>query len=225
MKINNLIMILSITMVMGISACSVGDPFSAENSDSNTLNLALMSETIAAFPLDSLSGEEVSGLILMREEEKLARDVYTHLYASWNMRIFRNISASEATHMNALLILLDRYDLEDPVGEDIVGSFENETLQSLYISLCAQGDSSLAGALEVGATIEDLDIMDLMELSEQVDNEDILFTYESLTKGSRNHMRSFVSQLQRYGENYDAQFIEQVLLDSILATPKEVGNW
>jgi len=65
----------------------------------------------------------------------------------------------------------------------------------------------------------------LMELSAEVDNEDIRFVYESLTKGSRNHIRSFSSLLQNYGQVYEAQFIEQALLDSILSTSKETGNW
>ena len=218
-------LIMSSLLVMGMTACSASDSLGAEAEGYSTSNMALISETIYAFQADSLSAEERSGLVLMREEEKLARDVYMHLYAKWNLRIFNNIAASEATHMSALLILLERYGLDDPVGDDVIGSFENETLRSLYVVLCTQGDSSLAAALEVGATIEDLDIMDLMELSEGVDNEDILFTYESLTKGSRNHIRSFVSQLQRYGQTYDAQYIEQSLLDSILATAKETGNW
>lgn len=212
-------------VALGFTACDASNPLSDNTENTNASTLLLVSETLDAFPEDSLSEEEIHGLILMREEEKLARDVYEHLYQTWNLKIFNNIASSEATHMGAIGLLLERYALEDPVVEDVVGSFENETLQSLYTQLCAQGDSSLTQALLVGATIEDLDIMDLMELSEGVDNEDILFTYEALTKGSRNHMRSFTSQLDRYGVIYEAQFIDQALLDSILATPKEVGNW
>ena len=225
MKHTYITSILAIMMLTGMTACSLDETLSADSEDYGTLNLALVSESIDAFPSESLSDDEITGLLLMREEEKLARDVYLHLYESWEMNIFSNIAASEATHMGALLLLLDRYDLEDPVGEDVVGSFENETLADLYTGLCNQGDESLVAALGVGATIEDLDIKDLMELSEAVDNEDILFTYESLTKGSRNHIRSFASLMDRYDESYTAQFIEQSLLDSILATPKEIGNW
>jgi len=219
------LLIMASTLAITMSACSLKEPLGAESNDYTSASLALISESINAFPMDTLSEEESAGLLLMREEEKLARDVYIHLYSSWNMRIFNNISDSEATHMSAILMLLQRYGLEDPVEEDVIGTFKNETLQSLYTALCVQGDSSLMGALEVGATIEDLDIMDLMELSAEVDNEDIRFVYESLTKGSRNHIRSFSSLLQNYGQVYEAQFIEQALLDSILSTSKETGNW
>jgi len=225
MKTTLITVLVTLFVAFGFTACDAADPLSESADESDALTLAFVSETLDAFPQDSLSEAEAHGLILMREEEKLARDVYAHLYNTWNMRIFSNIASSEATHMGAIGLLLERYDLEDPVAEDVPGSFENETLQSLYTALCSQGDSSLTQALTVGATIEDLDIMDLMELSEEVDNEDILFTYDALTKGSRNHIRSFTSQLTRLGQGYDAQFIEQSLLDSILATPKEVGNW
>jgi hypothetical protein len=161
----------------------------------------------------------------MREEEKLARDVYLHLYETWGIRIFLNISNSESTHMHTIKVLLDRYELEDPISEDVEGEFENSELAALFTSLTSFGDSSLVNAFRVGSTIEDLDIKDLMDLTEETDNEDILFAYDNLTRGSRNHIRSFVSKLNTSGESYDAQFISETLLDSILNTPKEAGNW
>ncbi|MCF7822734.1 MAG: DUF2202 domain-containing protein [Candidatus Marinimicrobia bacterium] len=174
---------------------------------------------------DSLSETEVNGLVWMREEEKLARDVYIHFYETWGLRIFNNISLSESTHMYAIKILLDRYEIEDPVAEDVVGIFESSALSDLYSILINRGDSSLVQALLVGATIEDLDIFDLGENTDAADNEDILFAYDNLTKGSRNHIRSFTAKLDQYGEDYQAQYISEALLDSILSSPKEIGHW
>ena len=51
-----------------------------------------------------LTPEEAAGLTLMREEEKLARDVYQYLYEQWGQRVFKNIAGSEQTHMNAVRI-------------------------------------------------------------------------------------------------------------------------
>ena len=56
-----------------------------------------------------LSDVEKDHLLLMREEEKLARDVYQALNAKWNHRTFSNISKSEQQHMDSLKVLLDRY--------------------------------------------------------------------------------------------------------------------
>ena len=211
---------LSLTMMIG---CETSDDITSD--EYNAEIFAQIDGTIMAFSEDSLSNEEITGLILMREEEKLARDVYLHLYETWGLRIFNNIASSEATHMYAIKVLIDRYDLEDPVAEDVVGEFENENLAVLYSSLTAMGDSSFVNALSVGATIEDLDIYDLMELTVTADNDDILFTYDNLTRGSRNHIRSYTSNLSRYGVVYSPQFISATLLDSILSTPKERGNW
>lgn len=39
----------------------------------------------------SLSSAEEAGILLMREEEKLARDVYLTLYEKWNIPVLRTL--------------------------------------------------------------------------------------------------------------------------------------
>lgn len=168
-----------------------------------------------------LSALEIEGLMLMREEEKLARDVYFSLYETWNYPIFRNIGESEQQHMDAVKLLLDAYELDDPVGVDEPGVFASLELQGLYDSLVEEGKQSLVGALTVGATIEDLDIADLQKQIEANDNEDIGIVYQNLMKGSRNHMRSFTRLLEREEVFYAAQFITPEYLAGILATNQE----
>lgn len=85
-----------------------------------------------------LSEIEIESLLLMREEEKLARDVYLELYDIWGQQIFTNIAASEQTHTDAVKVLLDTYNIEDPVTDDSRGVFESELIQDLYDSLVAQ---------------------------------------------------------------------------------------
>jgi len=170
-----------------------------------------------------LSEGEIAGLKLMREEEKLARDAYLALYDRWNMPIFTNIAKSEQTHTDAVKKLLDLYGIEDPVVTDDRGIFTDQELQTLYNDLVHQGDASLIDALIVGATIEDLDIKDLNELIAQTENQDILIVYNNLRKGSRNHIRSFVGQIENNGGTYTPQFIEQSELDEILGSPQESG--
>ncbi|MEN8116624.1 MAG: DUF2202 domain-containing protein, partial [Bacteroidota bacterium] len=50
----------------------------------------------------TLTEDEIKGLLEMREEEKLARDVYKKLYEVHNMVIFNNISKSENAHTSAV---------------------------------------------------------------------------------------------------------------------------
>jgi hypothetical protein len=97
--------------------------------------------------------------LIMREEEKLAYDVYTALSKKWGLTVFNNISSSELTHTTAVLTLLNKYNIADPVGNNAVGIFGNSTLQALYNQLVVQGSISLTEAVKVGATIEDLTYM------------------------------------------------------------------
>ncbi len=160
----------------------------------------------------------------MREEEKLARDVYITLYEKWNLRTFTNISKAEQTHMDAMKLLVDRYGLDDPMTTNEGGVFTNPELQKLYNDLVAQGSTSLENAVKVGSTIEGLDIYDLERLMKTADNDDVLIVYQNLLKGSRNHLRSFDRQLQRNGSSYTAQYLTQQAYDRIAQSSQERGT-
>jgi len=163
----------------------------------------------------TLYPEDESTLLWMREEEKLARDVYLAMDDRWNKRIFRNIASSEQQHMDALLRQINSFNLVDPVVPGR-GVFYSDELQSLYTELVEKGQQSYIDALEVGATIEDLDIDDLMKAIDATDNLALKMTYQSLLEGSKNHLRSFIGLLQQQGISYEPQFISQELFDAII---------
>jgi len=172
----------------------------------------------------TLSQKEIQGLLLMREEEKLARDVYTTLGSKWGTRIFSNIASSEQTHTDAMKLLLDRYAIPDPTADNTVGMFRSPAMQKLYDDLTAKGLQSLNDALIVGATVEDLDIRDLDVLMKDTSKQDILVTYSNLQKGSRNHLRAFVRNISASGNSYTPQYISQEAFTSIMGTPQERGR-
>jgi hypothetical protein len=176
------------------------------------------------YPAGKVSAYEKDALIFMREEEKLARDVYKAMEAKWNVQVFSNISKAEQRHMDAIGCLLDRYNIPDPVGQKPAGVFQNDQLQQLYNTLVAQGNQSKKDALLVGATIEDLDIADLMQRMEKVDNTDIKAVFGELMKGSRNHLRAFVRNLENNGITYTPQNIKPDIFNQIINSPKETGN-
>jgi hypothetical protein len=160
--------------------------------------------------------EEIDGLVFMVEEEKLARDVYEGLYEVWGELIFKNITRSEQTHMDALGRLLERYDIESPVADE-AGVFANPELQTLYDDLMATGSQSLADALLVGAAIEEIDILDLEEYLAETEQWDIQRVYENLLRGSNNHLRAFVRELEaETGEVYEPQYMSQTAYDAII---------
>ena len=169
----------------------------------------------------TLSAVEEENLIFLREEEKLARDVYLYLFDVWGQWIFENIAASEQKHMDAVKNLLDKYNLADPASENAEGVFLNEDLQELYDDLITIGSKSKLDALYVGATIEDMDIFDLQHFLEQTDRADITRVFENLMKGSRNHLRAFVGQMELLGETYEAQYLTQDAIDAIVNSPRE----
>jgi len=183
----------------------------------------ILQQNCDSLPFEELSPEEVNALLLMREEELLAHDVYTGLSAVYQIPVFTFISRSELQHSTAIQRLLQKYELPDPAVNHVTGVFANSDLQTLYISLMEQGSASLIAALTVGATIEDLDIKDLMDLSEVADNQDILWVFANLTKGSRNHLRSFSKQLTLQGVSYAPQFISEELYLQIVNSPHERG--
>jgi hypothetical protein len=186
-------------------------------------NNSNINNQIALLPKTALSDVELNGLLHMREEEKLARDVYTTMYIKYGVKIFSNIYASEQTHMDALLQLLNKYSIADPVGTNPVGVFKDEALQSLYNSLVSQGNLSILDAYKVGATIEDLDLYDLKIETAKVDNADIILVYQMLAKGSRNHMRAFYSSIRSLSGTYTPQFITQAEFDAIINSAMERG--
>ena len=175
----------------------------------------------------TLSAAEAAGLIFMREEEKLAHDVYVTFYQQSGLAIFNNIANSEATHMAALKTLLDRYGLVDPVAGHGVGEFENADLQALYTQLIAQGRPALSAALKVGAAIEEIDIRDLKARSAAAAHSDIKAVYNNLLNGSYNHLRSFVNTLKtQTGEVYQPQYLDAATYQSIIGgTTGRRGGW
>ncbi len=143
----------------------------------------------------ALSAAEKDGLVVLREEEKLARDVYLKLAEKWDLPIFTNIAASEQRHMDAVKNLIDKYGLEDPVKDNTIGKFTNTAFADLYTQLVDRGNESLADALQVGVFIEKLDIDDIALLLEDVTHRDIERVYTNLLAGSNNHLAAFNAAL------------------------------
>jgi len=180
---------------------------------------------INSMPVEDLSTSEIATLNYVREEELLAHDVYVAMYDLFHVPVFNHISNSEFIHSTAMKAIIEKYELPDPAANHVEGVFEDASIQELYDALVAQGSVSFQDALVVGATIEDVDIWDLIEhLENDVDNEDLTYALEQLYRGSRNHMRAFTAHLTFQGMTYTPQFITQELYDQIISSAWEVGN-
>ena len=211
---------MGILLVLGLLTVATAAEARQGSGNGNQTGL---SSVIAGLPYEALDDAEIAGLMQMREEEKLARDVYTTLYEKWGLAIFNNIAQSEQQHMTAVKLLLDKYGLTDPVVDSTVGVFSSEAMTQLYLELTENGNASAVDALLVGATIEDLDLFDLYELLDETDNSDIKTVYQNLAKGSRNHLRAFAYQLSINNVEYSAQYLDQDQVDDILSAEMERG--
>jgi len=169
-----------------------------------------------------VSAAESEALRFTMEEEKLARDVYQTLERS--SPVFSNIKESEQTHMDAVATLLDRYALEDPTSGQTPGKFQDAALQQLYEDLVREGAASPLAALQVGAAIEELDIRDIETAKANVTHNDIANAFDNLTRGSRNHLRTFYGKVGELGGTYAPRYLDAQTFQSIVSSPMETGN-
>jgi len=149
--------------------------------------------------LDVLTDAEIEDITYMRQEEKLARDVYLTLYNHYVeidpifAQIFGNISESEQRHMDSVKGLIDKYGLEDPVTNDAVGSFSNPIFVELFEKLVDLETVNKCGALSVGIFIEETDIADIEAALNHVTARDVSRVFNNLLSGSYNHWNAFTS--------------------------------
>ena len=196
----------------------------------------------------SVDFNEETHMVFMREEEKLARDVYITLGDLYPEAIvFSNIDDAEQQHTTTVKNKLAKYNIDDPNTDDTVGAFTGEDYGWYFIEkydlLVAWGEKSELDALYVGAFIEELDMLDIVQCPKVIvdtqkkikdssdcglnytDNSDLQSMLESLLEGSKNHLRSYVGNIEAVsGEcSYEAQVLTQLEVDTILGRVDECG--
>ena len=174
---------------------------------------------IDTLTIEPLTATEIEDLQFLREEEKLARDVYTHAYSLYGVNVFTNIASSEQRHTDSVLALMTTYGVTDSASPTL-GVFNDPELAQLYTTLIARVETSLAEAFAVGATIEDLDIYDLDVKATHSTNTDLQQLYSNLKCGSENHMRSFTKQLNALNITYTPVYIDNTQYQELLAAPQ-----
>lgn len=148
-----------------------------------------------AFDNTPPTAEEAKTLAFMREEEKLARDVYRQLAEKWNLTVFRNIAEAEEQHFQTIGAVLAKYNLPDPAQKD-AGVFSDASLTALYAELMTKGMASANDALEVGVMIEKADIADLEEAIQAAVKPTLKRLYTNLMNASFNHLEAFETNLE-----------------------------
>lgn len=188
-----------------------------------------------------LDANEKAHLVFLREEEKLARDVYLKLGEMYpNSRIFGKIDDSEQKHTTAVKNMIEKYGLEDPNTNDNIGAFTGEDYGWYFTEkfnlLVERASISELEALYVGAYIEELDMQDINQCPKVIveaknninevsqcgkvytDKKDIKNLYNSLLNGSDKHLASYVKNIEKQigRGNYQAQVLPQDQVDEML---------
>ncbi len=225
MKAINLTVLFMFLALTVFSACDQEEAISDLNEvefSSDVLNsseIATVDAQIQSLECSSdpatLENADADGLLLMREEEKMAKDVYTVFYHNYKLPVFLNISKSETRHTEAVLRLINYFELEDPaLSED--GAFSNPDIQELYYTLVDMG-TDVISALQTGAYIEEYDIADLKKLLETTTNSDIQKVYTNLLEGSKSHLKAFTRVLASRKVTYEPQILSVEEYDAIIS--------
>ena len=200
-------------------------------------------DDLSAAEVNGLDATEASHLTFMREEEKLARDVYLTLADLYpGQQVFNQIATrAEQTHTDTMRDKLDQFNLPDPNPNtnelpSSIGVFTGEEwgwyFTEKFALLTTKAGVSELDALYVGAFIEELDMYDIVVCPqvmidrgysspcglEYTDERSLQTAYSALVSGSKSHLRAYVEQIETFigVGNYVAQYITQAEVDAIL---------
>lgn len=164
-------------------------------------------DMILDIPASDLTEKEKNILLYWYSEEMLARDIYNYLYELYWEEVFKRIADSEQKHMDAVEVLLNRYELDIPTGYD--------ELQATFDELKSQGSEWLKEALEVGLQIEILDIEDIEDAIKNTDNEDFKVVFTNIWGASYNHLRWFLKLIDNNNFETDIDYSEFISEDDL----------
>ena len=132
-------------------------------------------------------------LSFSRDEERMARDLYTLFGQTYDAAIFDRIAASEQQHFDAVGALLTAYAITDPAVGQPAGTYANADVQKLYDQWKAQGLTSVQDAYAVGVALEQTDIADLQGILARNADADAQRVFTRLLAASQHHLDAFTN--------------------------------
>ena len=166
-----------------------------------------------------LTDAEVNGILSLREEEKVAYDVYTVMFEKYESKVFKNIAENEKEHMNKIKELIDQFNLTDPIAGTIdqKGVFSNKKMQTMYDEMILGGNYGLLDALRAAARFEETDIVDLRKYLSSASDQSVINVYLNLESGSQDHLRSLVKYIEDEGISYKPSYLSKEDFDKIMS--------
>ena len=176
-------------------------------------------------PFDStadLTADEIEFAYALREDEKVARDLYAAFFEKYSLKTFSNISKSEGNHMRAVEILLEYYEIDFPAAGNF-GTFADSARQADYDSLLIMGSTALE-AFKVMALLEESNIVSYNSVMADITNPNIKIVVENLGKASENHFRAAIRQITALGGTYAPKLMTQEEYNAMIAKGFEQGK-
>lgn len=184
-------------------------------------HLARIHEQIMASRAQPLGADEQRDLQRIREQRKLARDLYWDLAKHWGSLVLVRLGAAEQTHLNTLDTLLDHYGLSDPVAGHAVGESGDPKFQALHVQIVEVGHRSEMAASQAGLLVEEMSLSDLAAARARTRQPEIAAVYDDLLRNSRNHLRALFRQMQRFEGEYVPQSLSLSDFEAIVWTQPE----
>ena len=128
----------------------------------------------------------------MREEERVARDLYEQLADTSGSLVFTRIAASEQRHLDAVENLMEMQGMDPDAAGRTVGEYAVPSLQTAYDTWLDQGTESAEEAFTVGVDLETQDIADLKTL-DPASGTPAERVVAALLQGSRHHLAAFTA--------------------------------
>lgn len=227
------VLIASLFSIIGLLTISCSQSEGVEENASSQTLLAVESDGVSAITraaisniftvTSALNADEIEFLYAVREDEKLAHDVYSVFADKYPTapQIGRIMNA-ESTHMAAVDSLFKYYEI-DYVPTTEVGVFASPERQEQFNTLSAQS-STLVEAFKTMAFIEEEGIAAYNAVVGDIENVNIKLVIEHLTKASGNHLKAVDRQIKSLGETYTPTVLTQEDYDAIINAPFTHGN-
>ena len=200
-------------------------PYTLTTPAGATAFTAAVYDEIDALPYRHPDASAWDALRFAVQQEKLGRDLFLLYYDVWGDVRFLDLYEAEASHRRALVWLLDKYGIADPVHGLPDGAYADLDLQWAWDDWSSAGAAHLTDALIIGATLMEWSIAELQAQScLAVDTADVTFLYDMLLLASRNHLRMLVSWLAAHGIRYDPVYLPLAEYLDIIETPIERGH-
>jgi len=162
---------------------------------------------------ETLSNQEIDGMLYLVENEKLLCDFFTVMYEKHNLPLFNQLALNEQKHLTMLSVKIDRYDLENPADQKPEGQYVNPELQGYYDQLVEHGNSGVYTAL-IGAIQKiEKDVVDIpVIISGFEGNDDVVQVISGILFESQDNLATLRAELRSSIELVakpdDSSFIE-----------------